>query len=272
MTSNLKYQLTHQLNNKALANDGYTIITGAFSQLEVAAFLTALEQVMFDVTNNDVCREEVGGDNYVSGIDNLSRQAHPEFLKLNAHPIIQSLLQQIYSKEYTIIQDFAVTKTLGASSKVSWHRDIHPERWDHNYMLGIYLHDSAAEEGALTIIPDSHNSWLDICKLQTMPSVCIPMKAGDILIHDMRLAHSSPPLTTWEKRYVVYLEITSTQYALTTYGEALVESRKLLAKLSKEANNGCYSELIPAHRQLIYDNQFKPLPSLYCFEHMTLKS
>lgn len=266
MTSRLKYELTHQLNNQALANDGYTRITGAFTQQEVAALVAALEQVMFDTTNNDVCREVVEGKNYASGVDNLSRQAHPLFLKLNAHPIVQSLLQQIYPAEYTIVQDFAVTKMLGAFNKVNWHRDIHPERWNHNYMMGIYLHDSAEEEGALTIVPDSHNSWLDICELQKMSAVCIPMKAGDILIHDMRLAHCSPPLTSWNKRYVVYLEIAATAYALSTYGELLVESRKLLNEFSKKANSGAYAELTPEQVALVYNNQFRPLPSLYCFE------
>jgi ectoine hydroxylase-related dioxygenase (phytanoyl-CoA dioxygenase family) len=256
------------LNTESLAQQGYVKVTNAFTQQEVAAFITALEQVMQDEANNDVCREVVKNNTFVSGVDQLSRQAHPLFLQLNAHPVIQQVLQQIYPEGYTIIQDFAVTKMREAAGQVKWHRDIHPERWDHNYMLGIYLHPSAEEEGALRIIPNSQTSWLDICELQTMPYISLPMQAGDLLIHDMRLAHSSPPLTAWSKRYVIYLEITTPQYATVTYGKTLVESRKLLQQLAEEANRGNYKELTPEHRQSVYPDAFRPLPSLYCFNHL----
>ena len=76
-------------------------------------------------------------------------------------------------------------------------------------MVGVYLDDANANDGALKVIPKSHLSTKGICDLIKEDCIEIPMQAGDILVHDMMLAHSSEPLQVNQKRRVIYFEFLS---------------------------------------------------------------
>jgi hypothetical protein len=112
------------------------------------------------------------------------------------------------------------------------------------------------------------------------------MWAGDILVHDMMLAHSSEPLTKREMRRVLYLIFLSASHvrAEGLYSERVIESRtKLLGHAIQHYRQLHPGEdpyewrhplagTFPCDEDLretldrIGTEVIKPHPSAYCFE------
>ena len=138
------------------------------------------------------------------------------------------------------------------------------------------------ENGALRIIPESHKSDLPICELQKMPYQSIEMQAGDVLIHDLMLVHSSGMLNNFPKRRVVYFEFMSSSLAHKEqiYPSEMIKNRTSLIPLAiKEYGDVHLSsahfnwqhpdkEFFTEIRSLksIYEVPLKLKPANYCFE------
>jgi hypothetical protein len=80
----------------------------------------------------------------------------------------------------------------------------------------------------------SHLSGKDNCELQKETFTEVEMKAGDVLIHDMMLAHSSGELTEIQIRRVIYFEFLSVSQVLREeiYGAEILRSRMRLLNLA----------------------------------------
>jgi hypothetical protein len=76
-------------------------------------------------------------------------------------------------------------------------------------MAGIYLDPANEENGALRVVPGSYKSNQSICELEKMPYATIAMEAGDMLVHDLMIAHSLGTLTSFPRRRVIYFEFMS---------------------------------------------------------------
>jgi len=150
----------------------------------------------------------------VSGIDDILRADPATFLPLLGDPLLLSIAEAICGVDFFPVQSFSVIKTLGSKDPILWHQDVLTRPLSKTFMLGIYLDDATEENGALRIIPQSHKSPLPICELEKMPYESIEMKAGEILIHDLMLVHSSGILTTFPQRRVVYFEFMSSSQAI----------------------------------------------------------
>lgn len=100
----------------------------------------------------------------------------------------------------------------GGDDTVAWHQDIqfYPHTNYSPLTVGIYLRDTALEDGPLTVIPGSHEGELydqydadgtwtgclspsDAGALDTEKAVCLTGPAGSVTIHNCRTVHSSPP-------------------------------------------------------------------------------
>ncbi len=150
----------------------------------------------------------------VANIDNILRADPATFLPLMGDPLLLSIAEAICGVDFFPVQAFSVIKTLGSTDPILWHQDVLTRPLSKTFMLGIYLDDANDENGALRIIPQSHKSALPICELEKMPYQSIDMKAGEILIHDLMLVHSSGLLSTSPRRRVVYFEFMSSSQAI----------------------------------------------------------
>lgn len=216
---------------------------------------------------------EVRGVQYICNIENLCQRQNLACLELLAQPFVQTVAAAICGPDFFPIQDFAVVKCLGDNLPVLWHQDMTHQRMGRCCTMGIYLDDADENDGALRIVPGSHSSNETICQMIQRPFVEVPMKAGDILIHDMMLAHSSEPLQRNPLRRVIYFEFLSAAHvaAEAIYNEAIVQRRTRLLQVAAdyqyllEKGATDLSEIRLALGE-IYCDWVKARPSTYCLD------
>lgn len=217
--------------------------------------LRELFEDMMDLNKNYSERAvlENKGNRYVTNLENVCSKGNLAGLELLGYPKILEIAQSICGDDFFLIQEFAVNKILGDELPVLWHKDMAHERKGHCFTMGIYLDDADEGDGALRVVPGSHLSDKGICELSKEPSVEMPMKAGDILIHDMMLAHSSAPLQRNSIRRVLYFEFLSAAHvkAENIYTDELVQRRTRLLY----AATRLYASLHPEEKQFVHPKE-----------------
>ncbi|MEJ6473319.1 phytanoyl-CoA dioxygenase family protein [Pseudoalteromonas piscicida] len=96
---------------------------------------------------------------------------------------------------------------------IAWHQGApHPRNYAY-LNVGIYLDDANVDDGCLRYLPDSQHELVDIYALSNeygwnIPGVVQqPAKAGDILVQDMMILHSSEPKRSEGSRKTIYVEL-----------------------------------------------------------------
>lgn len=228
----------------------------------------------------------VNGKDYITNIDNPCARENRVCLELLGLPAMLELAESICGPDFFPIQDFAVVKMLGDTLPVLWHLDMLHQRRGKCFTIGIYLDDADSGDGCLKLVPGSHLKNEDICKLKEYPCIEAPVKAGDVLVHDMMVAHASDPMTKNEKRRVIYFEFLSAAHvaAENLYTSELVNRRCWLV----ETAAAYYKQLHPESEEyifkrpaaipevqgltvdqtiaVIYDSPVRAHPSTYCFD------
>lgn len=253
-----------EIEIERLREDGYLRLEKVIPDPEVDRFRAVLDGYISDSgRETGIGFEEVAGEPRVFAIDQLFHKGGNEFLALLNHPVISALIEQSVGRDFFVSQEFAVIKNLGSQNEVGWHQDIVTKCGLKGYMIGIYLDDADEREGCLRIIPGSHHSTEGICDLIKRDCTHLPMKAGDVLIHDLELAHSSGILTRQPVRRVAYIEVLPKLLVtrLGLYNPAFVEARDQLPELSKRMTTACIKQEVTA----LYAVPGAMKPSNYCF-------
>ncbi len=272
---------------KAFASDGYF----ALRQAIPSPYLQRLQQLTAALVvkegDPDCPSHYLDNIRYVSCLENIGNKGSLCALELLGSPLILDIAASICGPDFFPMQDFVVVKMLGDSGGiVGWHQDMLHNRTGVPFSMGIYLDDADAGDGALHVVPGSHISGRDICQLKTEPSIEIPMQAGDILIHDMMLAHSSGPMQRNALRRVLYFVFLPTSQVKNEglYSDFTIETRTRLLNLAKQYYSQKQAEesliakaqiaepfMEPEHAfrqqlQEVYNSRVRPRPSAYCFE------
>lgn len=184
---------------------------------------------------------------FVVAIDKIVANSNPIFAELLGSPLLLSIAESLCGVDFFPVQDFIVIKTLGDQNEVKWHQDVVTKAHGKTFMIGFYLDSANDENGALRIIPGSHKSNLSICDLQKMEYQSLEMEAGDVLIHNLKIAHSSGELTSFPQRRVVYFEFMSSSEILQEqiYPESFVDLRISLIPNAILCFQQKYPEVIP---------------------------
>ena len=276
-------------NNITVSKDFFTKGYEVFPQLIPDELLEKLKHLFVTLMNSkdhiDKAVVEVNETKYVTNLENICSKGDLSCLALLGFPPILAIAEEICGEDFFMIQEFAVIKNLGDKLPVLWHQDMMNERKGKCFTMGIYLDDADEDDGALCVIPNSHLANLPICELLDRDFVQIPVKAGDVLIHDMMLAHKSEPLQKNQLRRVIYFEfLSTTQVRLEAiYSEELIERRTKLIPAailqwqqlfpyktpfvykhpSSFDSNKSLNEIV----QEIYVEPIRARPSAYCFTH-----
>lgn len=200
---------------EALAVEGFVRIP----QFLPTALHARLDRLFDDLiadpfASEDIIVNRVGDSSFVTNIDRPGAKGDLEVMELIGSPAVLRLAATICGPDFFLIQDFAVVKLLGDTLSVLWHKDMEHGRTGACFTLGVYLDAAGPGDGALRVVPGSHLGGRDICELRREPFIEVPVEAGDALIHDMMLAHSSEPLTRGRQRRVIYLEFLSARHVL----------------------------------------------------------
>lgn len=266
---------------------GYAVIPQAITGPLLQQLRFFFHEQMYDNYEENRVANTVNGKSYICNLEHLFKSVNHTCLELLGAPCILEIAEAICGPDFFLIQEFAVIKMLGNPFEVLWHQDILNGRTGNCFTMGIYLDDADANDGALRVVPESHTSGKDICTLQHEPFIEVPVKAGDILIHDMMLAHSSGAMQHNPIRRVLYFEFLSVTQAVNEniYTVEQMYNRMRLMQLAVEY----YQQQHPAekkfdwkntlavsaeplrsiHESLLDIHQSKSLskPSAYCFEN-----
>jgi ectoine hydroxylase-related dioxygenase (phytanoyl-CoA dioxygenase family) len=237
--------------------EGYCVLPQAVPAPLLQRLRQLFDELMHSNDITSVGVNIINGNTYASSLDKLCHKGNLACLELLGAPFILETAAAICGPDFFLIQEFAVIKMLGDTTPVLWHQDMLHQRTGQCFTMGIYLDDAAPGDGALKVIPQSHNSGKNICTLQHEPFVEVPMQAGDILIHDMMLAHSSGIMQRNSLRRVLYFEFLSVRQVRNEniYTEELLANRIQLLQLAIEY----YRQQHPQEAQFAWAN---PLPGI----------
>jgi ectoine hydroxylase-related dioxygenase (phytanoyl-CoA dioxygenase family) len=291
-TSNNFQALTKSQQDSFFTN-GYLCLPG----MVPAPLLKKLRELFVELINDKQHAEEKvihvnKGKSYITNLDNICPKSNLSCLELLGSPFILEIASTICGDDFFLIQEFAVIKWAGDELPVLWHQDMTHHRSGKCFTMGIYLDDAPEGDGALRILPGSHLANKSICELSKEPFIEIPMKTGDILIHDMMLAHSSGLLHKNQIRKVIYFEFLSAAHALkeNIYSSELVNRRTRLLFAASSHYQLLHPDEKPfIHKKLnpdpeddkkdlrqilieIYNEPIKARPSTYCFEHINIQN
>lgn len=121
------------------------------------------------------------------------------FIKLLGHPFILQVVQHLLGDDFICEAEALVFKTPGNGKEVPIHCDGDPS--EPNLMplvfnVDYYLDDATSDNGCLLVAPGSHKLNLSAKAVQDQgfdfPGLVeVPVQAGDVLIHNIRVVHGS---------------------------------------------------------------------------------
>jgi hypothetical protein len=175
----------------------------------------ALELAKGSSSSRDFCIVRIKDIPFVTYIEHLHRHLHPVSLELAGSPQMRSIGQIFCGEDYLASYEYAVVKSRGDGERIPWHQDMIHDRTSRILNLGLYLSEATTSEGALRVAPRTQFAPQDICAIEADPrveKVSIEMSPGDILLHDVMLAHSSEGLVHQDQRQVIYFEFRSLKH------------------------------------------------------------
>lgn len=214
-----KYQTTPQQQQDVLGQ-GYTALRDAIptellNRLRVMA--DRLEaKAMEDHKNGTLQHAAVVSDpvgDRLMRYDDLVKEDPETVLDLLACPAMMAVFREMCGKNAVPIQVDMLYKQQHPHPPVIWHQGAQHPR-DYPYLnVGVYLDEAGSGDGCLQYVDDTQHEMQDIQGLSEkygwdLPGVVeLPARAGDILVQDMMVLHSSKPKRTPGCRRTVYIEI-----------------------------------------------------------------
>lgn len=133
---------------------------------------------------------------------------------LLGHPFILRTVERLQGTDFIPTWDSMVIKLPGEGTCIGWHRDAGAECVGSEpiFTVDFYV-DDADHDTCLWVHPGSQ-TWdpervLKVTQQDgfvTEDAIPIPMKAGDVLLHNILLLHGSPANTSSKLRRVIYFE------------------------------------------------------------------
>ncbi|MGW2702297.1 phytanoyl-CoA dioxygenase family protein [Streptomyces sp. NPDC001340] len=151
-------------------------------------------------------------------IHNLENQGSPTAARLYTDEgPLHSMAASILGGPVQATACAMIVKLPGVAAPVPWHRD-RTEVPPHTVCnLSVFLDDSDADNGCLEFVPGSHLAPDDeeAEELQARgPVHALPLTAGDIAVHDVRIAHASRRNLSARIRRSIVIEFASADLEL----------------------------------------------------------
>ena len=214
-----------------LIGNGFTTIDNIYSTLEVDQILAIISQV-------DTTKETFRKSSDLFAIRQFLKEV-PKTVDLIFNDNLKSLIQQLFGDDYFTVKSIYFDKPETSNWYVSFHQDLTisvnkkinlkdfgPWTMKQNqfavqppleilksiYTVRIHLDDTDENNGALIVIPKSHNK--EIYRPETIDwtkettAIC-KVKRGGIMIMKPLIFHSSGRTTNNKKRRVVHIEFSN---------------------------------------------------------------
>lgn len=145
---------------------------------------------------------------YLNRLLHFHRYAEKSALAIMGCPHFLAPAQSLCGLDCVPCADTMVFKHPNTDSQMPWHQDlIYPSSDYKMATFGIYLDDANQHNGAITFIPATQHQHQNICQFEQQPPLHaqrVDANAGDIIIHNPMIVHSSVKNTAKKRRTLYY--------------------------------------------------------------------
>jgi len=141
-------------------------------------------------------------------------------LELLGSPQVLAVAESLCGRNFVPTYESMVFKEEKDGAPIIWHQDaVHPRHY-RIFNFDLYLDASTAENGALRVLAKTQHGRQDFCQLArdygwTPPNVVVAeMQPGDVLLHDVMVAHGSPEVEGKTRRRTIYYEFRAAEQIL----------------------------------------------------------
>lgn len=160
------------------------------------------------------------GNTVMWRVNYLHNKGQAASLELLGSPQVLGIAESLCGPNFVPTYESMVFKQEGDGKEVVWHQDaIHPRNY-RIFNLDVYLDSSKEGAGALFVVPKSQTARQDFCGLEhtygwKVPgTVAVEMEPGDVLLHDVMIAHGSPATKGAALRRTLYYEFRAAEEIL----------------------------------------------------------
>ncbi len=173
-----------------------------------------------DAGKDDYVFLEEGGKRVMFRVNYLHDKGFSASLELLGSPQILAIAESMCGVNFVPTYEAMVFKQEGDGVAIRWHQDaVHPRRW-RIFNLDLYLDASRKGAGALFVIPGTQKAKQPFCNIEHTygwdypGAIEVEMEPGDILLHDVMIAHGSPETHGKALRRTIYYEFRAAEEIL----------------------------------------------------------
>jgi ectoine hydroxylase-related dioxygenase (phytanoyl-CoA dioxygenase family) len=205
---------------QSFRDNGWLVLSGCVGEQELAAMRADMDRVAGEAHPD--APDYSYGSGHLDGAKVLRRIEYvidksQAARAMMGHPRVLAAVEQLAGADLFPTQDAMVLKMPGQGIAVPWHRDnastdAYPAE-PPVFIADFYL-DDADRDTCIWVVPGSHR-WSDARTaaaiaernqdgFSTRGAEPMPLRAGDVLFHNVRLLHGSLPNASAKLRRVVY--------------------------------------------------------------------
>ncbi|NQZ07892.1 MAG: phytanoyl-CoA dioxygenase family protein [Algicola sp.] len=147
---------------------------------------------------------------FLNRISNYHLHGGLDSLAILGCPQILSIAQSLCGADFLPSVDMMIVKNKNDDLDLPWHQDlIYASNKYRIIAIGIYLEEAVAGDGALKLVKNSQHQRHDINAMQSTDGqeiIELPVKPGDVLVHNPMLVHWSDRLVNQKQRRTLYYE------------------------------------------------------------------
>ncbi len=207
---------------------GVVLLPAVIHPVELAELRRATARVLSSAGQSrfghDIKRCEVVDGEYLDG-DTLCRIEYcldkdPAFINLLGHPVILAFAAAVLCRPFLLTWEDMLIKIPMTGIAVPPHQDLkYQSTQGLVFSMGVYLDDSLVSPfqvipGSQSLGPLEKNELARVSRMRERDYVSIPVRAGDILVHNVLALHRSPPNASANYRRTLYFEFRSVESVL----------------------------------------------------------
>jgi ectoine hydroxylase-related dioxygenase (phytanoyl-CoA dioxygenase family) len=200
-------------------------------------------------------------------VNYLHNKGFPASLELLGSPQVLAVAESLCGVNFVPTYESMVFKQEGDGEQIRWHQDaVHPRRY-RIFNYDLYLDASRRGVGALHVVPGTQVKKQDFCNLEhnfgweVPQSIEVEMEPGDVLLHDVMVAHGSPAVVGKALRRTIYYEFRAAEEILAEgpWDRSWIDRRLRLLPLALER----YQQAFPGASQFRWNirDEFRPVAS-----------
>jgi ectoine hydroxylase-related dioxygenase (phytanoyl-CoA dioxygenase family) len=183
-------------------------------------------------------------------VNYLHNKGQAASLELLGSPQVLAVAESLCGSNFVPTYESMVFKEENDGAPIIWHQDaVHPRNY-RIFNYDLYLDRSSADGGALRVLAKTQGAKQDFCHLEreygwTPPNVIVvEMEPGDVLLHDVMVAHGSPEVEGKTRRRTLYYEFRAAEQILAEgpWDSEWVDRRLRLLPLGLQAHQQAYPE------------------------------